>query len=1452
MRKAFFFKLFLLLALLVGSLGAGRAQNNDAEAEKSWVLAFIESQISTPNRQIRLHDIEGTLSSQASIGEITIADTKGIWLRIIQAKIDWNRGRLLLGHLSINELSAARIEILRQPLPDSDKLPEPQAQIFSLPQLPVAVEIGAFSSPLLVLGEELIGRASRLSLDGNATLADGNLAAYFRMSELDNQGRLSLIVDYKTEDNRLKLDLELSEPENGILANLLAFEGLPEVHLRAFGDGVLDALDITLAANVGGQSLANGLIFVEKQPQGHAFGFELAARLASILPKEYHAFFGDETRLAFVGHLSTQTGLQIDDFVFRGGENVFLEGQGGVDRHGLLRQLIVNGQLMADKSGIDLILPIKGAETQLEKLELAITYDPTNSPASTDPIGRLKIGNFASPHLRAKDVQIDFYQSGLRGFVTGLNTGNPVLDRYLTEEDRIELNALLEKPGVDAGKTVAFDIKSQAFSLSGVGLLQGGLFDGNVKLKIQDSTALTAEGQLDFLAGAFDLALAGTMRDLQFDQPLIDRLLMQEIHLSGKIKRDEQGMHFDALEIGNDSLKLRAEGNFSNIQADLDVGLEVADLVSLDPRLQGGLQVKAAARGHSGFILLAARGEVATGHVSGQRLEQAQIHFHGFLDKSRPYQSNLGGQIDAAARFDGQDLVLSTDFSLIDGVKRFDNFLLTQGKARIAGTVDVHKDGLLSGFLEASQLQWSHYQIERLSLESRWQDGKSHIEMRATSRDYGAFEAQLLWTTHAPSGWEWTWQQARWHQGLLDIELETPTRWVLTDYGALFLDTTRLQMAGSHLSVSGSIADEMMLDVQIGSLPLDLVDLVAPSWQSRGEVNGHLAVRGAVTLPQLSFDLIATEMNMAFLENQGLAALTLHISGSGNHDFVDLKANLTGANTLEANMQGRIRFETRELNLAVELDNLPLANLAGLLKTPNLDGRVTGNGHIRGQISKPQLDFALEAVNISSHLLAENGLAPLTGQLVGRFDSTIVTLERLTASGPQGLHFTAFGQLPLFGNGLNLQGQGDIPLGLANRFLAKRGAQLAGLLTLEANVTGSIQKPQLDGHFAVAQGQFMDPPSNARLNDMVLSGTLAGDQVTVTQMQAHSGNGGLLRGQGTISTDIAQGLPAAITLQLDHMRYNDGAMVAATLDGEISITGSLLRDFELGGRLLVEQTDINVPNLTNQAQEIEVRHKNISKTIATTLARAQIEARTRSQIPSLQRNISPRFNLEISAPARIFVRGRGLDSELGGAIRLTGSFDAPQPVGSFSLIRGRFDILTKRLILQEGRISLSGTLDPELYFMAHTQGNGLDVSVILRGTLDELSLVFASQPPLPQDEVLAFLIFNRSLAELSPLQVAQLVTSAAELAGMTGSSLMSRLRGVTGLDELDVTSDAQGNTGVRAGRYIRDNVYLGVEADNQGQTKGSINLDITRDLKAKGTISSDANSSLGIFYEKDY
>ena len=65
---------FLVAHFLLLTVAPALAQETPAE-ERSYLIGYVEGKLSTPNRQIRLNNIQGVLSSNATIGEITIDPT---------------------------------------------------------------------------------------------------------------------------------------------------------------------------------------------------------------------------------------------------------------------------------------------------------------------------------------------------------------------------------------------------------------------------------------------------------------------------------------------------------------------------------------------------------------------------------------------------------------------------------------------------------------------------------------------------------------------------------------------------------------------------------------------------------------------------------------------------------------------------------------------------------------------------------------------------------------------------------------------------------------------------------------------------------------------------------------------------------------------------------------------------------------------------------------------------------------------------------------------------------------------------------------------------------------------------------------------------------------------------------------------------------------------------------
>ena len=61
-----------------------------------------------------------------------------------------------------------------------------------------------------------------------------------------------------------------------------------------------------------------------------------------------------------------------------------------------------------------------------------------------------------------------------------------------------------------------------------------------------------------------------------------------------------------------------------------------------------------------------------------------------------------------------------------------------------------------------------------------------------------------------------------------------------------------------------------------------------------------------------------------------------------------------------------------------------------------------------------------------------------------------------------------------------------------------------------------------------------------------------------------------------------------------------------------------------------------------------------------------------------------------------------------------------------------------------------------------------------------------------------------------------------------------------------------GGTPVRAGKYISDNIYSDVVVESGGRAEINLNLDVTSDITARGSVDNTGNSSLGVFFERDY
>ncbi len=452
----------------------------------------------------------------------------------------------------------------------------------------------------------------------------------------------------------------------------------------------------------------------------------------------------------------------------------------------------------------------------------------------------------------------------------------------------------------------------------------------------------------------------------------------------------------------------------------------------------------------------------------------------------------------------------------------------------------------------------------------------------------------------------------------------------------------------------------------------------------------------------------------------------------------------------------------------------------------------------------------------------------------------------LTAQGPGGIDATVKGNLSQTLDRADLSVKGRALAGLANPFLS--GRLISGPLSFDLALKGPMALSSLTGTVGLTGGRIADPALMMALQDVTATARLTGASASIAADAA-------LSTKGRLAVNGTVGLSAPFTAGLDITVQNallrDPQLFESTANGTLRLQGPLTGGASIAGQITLSGTEVQIPStgLGGAADLPGLNHLNEPAEVRDTHARANLlgleQTPTTSAAPFA-------LNITVSAPNRLFIRGRGLDAELGGSLTLRGTTAAVIPNGGFSLLRGRLDILGRRLTLTEAQLAMEGNLIPIVAIAASTESDGVTSTIRIDGAATDPKVSFTSTPDLPEEEILSRLLFGRDLTTLSPLQAAQLANAVATLSGRGGQGVVSRLRQSFGLDDLDVRSDATGGTAVTAGKYLSENVYTEVVVGSEGKTEINLNLDVSDSVTLRGRAGNDGSTGLGLFFEKDY
>ncbi|AHB50036.1 hypothetical protein W911_06305 [Hyphomicrobium nitrativorans NL23] len=877
-----------------------------------------------------------------------------------------------------------------------------------------------------------------------------------------------------------------------------------------------------------------------------------------------------------------------------------------------------------------------------------------------------------------------------------------------------------------------------------------------------------------------------------------------DIHVTGSAASDRLNLAF-----ATDGLTGTMEGTTSGDTLSLDITAHLPDLARFAEPLAGAATLHTRLRGPADALDIGV----------SLSAENATLHGHPVANPSaelfgKKSADAFSGKLDARAGIAGQSLVAQSQFATApNGATTVENLDVSLGDIRLTGDLAVSDNGKPSGriAIDAPNLT-ALGAILNETVEGALT--ASFALSDAPNEPALAFDAQSAAIRYGDMRLKALQAKGRFDELSDDIEGNAELT-VAAVTGGIDARNIRLTARGHGQTTDVAITGEA------NGAGLDMSGTLAPTG------TGHDITLSKSTLRKETLTAVLAEpARIALADGEARIGKLAFVVGSGRIDI---------GGTASAG----------KLDIAARIASLPASVANAFAPEIGLGGTIDGTIDIAGTSDKPRASAQAIWRNASA-ASTRNALPPVTVEVTAKLANNRIEGE-IETRGPENLVAATQGMLDLSPGGqLTATLSGDIPLALANASLAERAARISGRARLSGNVTGTLDAPSLAAALDIDDATVRDPESGLALKPVTARIRLSERGAVIERLEATSERGGTLSATGNLTLGQDGAPPAlAVALDVSALRFDDRRLMAGELDGRFEIRGTP-DDLAASGAIKLTRLDVTVPNaLPRSISALDIRHVN---------APARLQDEARAEKPGGRGGSQVALDIQLNAANRIFVQGRGLDVQLGGALRLGGTAAHPIANGAFSMERGRLAILGRQLDFRRGNINFYGSLEPLLDMEAAAQAGDVTVIVSVTGSSADPKFAFSSVPALPEDEVVARLLYNKDLAGLSPMQLAQLASEIDKIGGLSsGPGVLDQLKASVGVDVLDIGTDSKGAATVSAGSYVNESTYVGVR---QGTAAGSsqvvIDHDLTKNLKARGELGADGESKIGIGFEWDY
>ena len=1504
-RKIFLWTMLLVLVFTVAGVGLALFWVK-SDAGREQIARLLEKNLSTGETRFQVGAVEGDLPGWIELVNITAADREGIWLRIDRARLRWRPAELFNGLIWVEDLSADTVDVARKPLPSAPTT-EGAAPVDGSrpPALPFGIILDHFEASRVQLGESLLGVEAAFSVSAKVLVKKlgERLDVKIAANRIDSTpGSLTALAAYHPASRDLTLDIQAYEPAGGLAVRTLGVPGQPEISLSLTGNDAIDNWTGRLTLKAGKDLGIEGTMHVKRYGPGRfTLDGHWENNVQAFLPAEAKPLLGQSAKLDFLFFLEPGGPITI--------ERLALTAPVGNVR--------IKGRVDPEKQHIDLSYQIDSGPATLfthwipgSRWQTASVHGGLKGEFSL-PSGsaHLLVKKFAGfdHHWDQAEISVTVKPGGRKGAsataqllnasgtFTKLSGPQPEIARFAGErvdwgvqarvfpdKKRIDIQTaelqtalarltLSDSQVLDGGQDLVLKARLIIPDLSPIADLAGRPLQGNADLRIDGrigSHGQTAKGELNLethglttgiaavdallgekarvsLTGGMDAYRNIEVVNFHLQSPYLEAAargsLASNQTLSGKwsVALSKLAVLSDALRM---PLKgdLNGEGSLAGPLASPDVSarltLEVLEALDITAaKVYADIAVDDVAR-HP-----AIKGRLEVGRIDLQGAAIAGLR----MDVSaRELTGSPSGRLEMGLTANNWPIIASTDFSLKDGdhlaLDRLDVVALGMhlaGKLKFALGTSTARGRLEGELLDPAPL--SRLAQQNLGGDIQFQvelsdPQQQNVKLTAQARDLTLDGGETLRIARARLGAE-----------VLDA-VKSPQ--IVAEAHLEGLLAAAAEVLSLDLAARGTLEQlgfDMTAAGQLRALAQPFIVKSSGKTKISGEEKRLQLTKFSGTLGDIPWKLTrpaslsTTGKDFALVGFELLLDQTSRVSADVS--FV----------------KGWISARAR-----IEKASLSLMRLKGQM--PPVSGMLEGTISASGSLANPEAAIDLKLADIdlgqASSAIVRKGEAIVQATLKNK----VVRMSGNVRQ-PEVGNIEFEGQLPVDltqapflpdSTPVTARTKGRIDIGILMEPIIGDVHNLRGELDLDASLGGTLGNFSVTGNTTLNKGFYENLNFGTVLDPIELNIEADHQRIHLARFEAKTPGGGTLSASGDLYFKENREIVADFTLTSRKAQVVAIDMLNGSVSSDLTFTGPINNSL-LKGTLTVDEVEAFIPE--NLPPNVVVL--DITEDPGDGDADQKLKKVNKASLPATKRDsplIAGTLDLNIQVPGKVFVRGRGLDTELEGKLHITGTHHQPNIDGNLQMRRGTLNILNRQFKFSRGQVSFDGVpkQEPTLNFKADAKSTAdARMAVLVTGPASRPSISFWSDPEMPQEEILARILFGKNTGSLTPPEAVELAASVATLTGaFSGPGILDKLRYSLGLDTLKFNAgDDRTGPGVEAGRYIADGVYLGIRQgiDSESST-ATIEVEITPNISLEGDVGADSQGRLGINMEWDY